>query len=110
MVWSEWIRFKIVFGHPGGIGKLRFHRAGRHTQNDTDKKITLFVAIWTLHVVCCELDVGCCRSFGKRPMEDGRPLQSSLFELRPDKSLGCGTTDTSTFFSIAFSILKEKKV
>ena len=37
-----------------------------------------------LRFVCCELWVmGCCRAFGRRPMEDGRPLRLSSLFHRP---------------------------
>jgi hypothetical protein len=73
----------------------KFNRAGRHTRNDTDKKITfLFVAgcllkllsalSFALFVVGCGLWVGCYRVFGRRPMEIGGWTTASL---------GRGTTE-----------------
>ena len=41
-----------------------------------------YVVCWVLllGVVCCDLGVGCCRAFGRRSIEDGRPLRYDLVD------------------------------
>ena len=66
----------------GQVGQADIHRCTQILESLAAalEYYGLYVVCWMLGVVCCVLGVGCCRAFGRRPIEDGRPLRYDLVD------------------------------